>query len=67
MAQKFRQNRSIFHGYGDTSKFVFFHFWQSKSNPKQAIDLTIAHTKFCRYVKWFSLKCPETKEVHKIS
>ena len=34
----------------------------TKNNPKQSIDLTIALTKFGKDVKYFSLKCPETKE-----
>ena len=37
----------------------------TKSNPKQAIDLTIAHTNLIKICQIFSLKCPETKEVHK--
>ena len=28
VGRKFRRNRSISHGYGDRSKFVFCHFWQ---------------------------------------
>ena len=29
VGRKFRRNRSISNGYGDRSKFVFCHFWQS--------------------------------------
>ena len=34
VGQKFRRNCSISHGYGDRSKFVFFHFWQKFENTK---------------------------------
>ena len=32
MVQKFRQNRSISHGLGDTSNFKFYHFCQKFEN-----------------------------------
>ena len=34
VGRKFRRNRSISHGYGDRSKFVFYHFWQKFENSK---------------------------------
>ena len=34
VGRKFRRNRSISHGYGDRSKFVFCHFWQKFENSK---------------------------------
>ena len=32
--QRFRQNRSISHGLGDTSNFKFYHFCQKFENSK---------------------------------
>ena len=61
VGRKFRRNRSISHGKGDRRKFVFSIFGKvaklsyysvsyiaiiTKTNPKQAIDLSNAHTKF---------------------
>ena len=34
MGQKFRRNRSISHGLGDTSSFKFYHFCQKFENSK---------------------------------
>ena len=34
VGRKSRRNRSISHGQGDRSKFVFFHFWQKFKNSK---------------------------------
>ena len=34
MGQKFRRNRSISHGSGDTSNFKFYHFCQKFENSK---------------------------------
>ena len=34
VGRKFRQNHSISHGYGDRSKFVFFHFGGKFENSK---------------------------------
>ena len=34
VGRKFRRNRSISHGLGDRSKFVFCHFWQKFENSK---------------------------------
>ena len=34
MGLKFRRNRSVSHGYGDRSKFVFCHFWQKFEKSK---------------------------------
>ena len=36
VGRKFRRNRSISHGQGDRSKFVFCHFWQKFENFKMA-------------------------------
>ena len=34
VGQKFRRNRSILHGLGDTSNFKFYHFCQKFENSK---------------------------------
>ena len=34
VGRKFQRNRSISHGQGDKSKFVFYHFWQKSENSK---------------------------------
>ena len=34
VGQKFRRNRSISHGLGDTSNFKFYHFCQKFENSK---------------------------------